>query len=154
MATIEQELAAHAVIGLDTSIFIYHLEAHPAYLPLTTAILNMVQNGERQAVVSTIALMELTVHPWRHNQPMIARQYETMLVHFPHLRLADVTREVARRAAQVRAGYNVRPADALHIATALVNGATAYITNDKGLTRLSPLLAVVVLNDFFVRPPQ
>lgn len=151
MATIEQAVAAHAVIGLDTSILIYHLEAYPDYLPLTTAVLNRVQRGECQAVVSTVALMELTVHPWRRNQPMIARQYETLLIHFPHLHLADITREVARRAAQVRAGSNVRPADALHVAAALVNGATAYITNDKGLARLDPLLAVVVLDDFVDR---
>lgn len=75
MAGIERQLARHRVIGLDTSIFIYHLEAHPRYLPLTTLLLKSVQAGDRQAVVSTVALMELTVHPWRLDQPEVARQY-------------------------------------------------------------------------------
>ncbi len=33
---LRERLREHARVGLDTSIFIYHLEAHPRYLPLTT----------------------------------------------------------------------------------------------------------------------
>lgn len=150
MESLEQQLVGHAIIGLDTSIFIYHLEAHPRYLPLTSRLLYGVQAGDRQAVVSVVALMELTVHPWRQGRPLVASHYETVLTHFPNLYLADVTREVARRAAQLRAGYAIRPADALQVATALVNQATAYVTNDRELTRLNPLLAILVLDDFDV----
>jgi hypothetical protein len=39
------------------------------------------------------------------------------------------------------------PADALQVATSLANGATAYVTNDKQLSRLQALLTVVVLDD-------
>ena len=55
--------------------------------------------------------------------------------------------EVARRAAQLRARYRLRPADALQAATALVYGATAFVTNDRQLMRLASLLDVVVLDD-------
>jgi hypothetical protein len=35
-----QRTASQArAIGLDTSVFIYHLEAHPRYLPLTQEVL-------------------------------------------------------------------------------------------------------------------
>jgi predicted nucleic acid-binding protein len=148
VAGIEQQLADHDIIGLDTSVFIYHLEAHPRYLPVTTQLLNGVYAGHRQAVISTAALMELTVHPWRSNRSDVARQYEALLVNFPHLRLVDVTRDVARQAAQLRAGFNLRPADALQVATALVCQATAVITNDKQLSCVEPLLAVMLLDDF------
>lgn len=147
MGTIEQQLAAHAIIGLDTAVFIYHFEANPRYQPLTTLVLNSIQAGARQAILSTIALMELAVHPWRMKRPQIAHQYEALLVHFPHLQFADVTRDVARRAAQLRAAYNIQPADALHIATALINHASAFVTNDKGLARLHPELSVIILDD-------
>jgi predicted nucleic acid-binding protein len=69
------------------------------------------------------------------------------LIHFPHLTLVDVTREVARRAAQLRARHRLRPADALQAATALVGGATALVTNDRSLARLAPALDVVILDD-------
>lgn len=140
-------LAGHTVLGLDTSVFIYHLEAHPRYLPLTMILLAGVQAGQWRAVTSTVTLMELTVRPWQLGRAAVAREYEALLVHFPHLTVADVTRDVARRAAQLRAIYSLRPADALQVATALVHGATVFVTNDRSLARLSPVLDVVLLDD-------
>lgn len=147
MAGIEQQLAAHAVIGLDTSIFIYHLEAHQDYSPLTKSILSGVESGQWHAITSTITIMELTVRPQRLNQPDVARQYEALLVNFPNLRLIDVDRDVARRAAQLRARYNIRPADALQVGAAINGGATLWVSNDKKLNRLSPVIEVIILDN-------
>jgi predicted nucleic acid-binding protein len=147
MELLRDGLARHAVIGLDTSIFIYHLEAHPRYQPFTRELLTGVQAGRQTAVTSTVMIMELTVRPWQLGRPAVAREYEALLVHFPNLTLADITRGVARRAAQLRARYNVRPADALQVATALLHEATAFVTNDRRLTRLATELEVIVLED-------
>jgi predicted nucleic acid-binding protein len=145
---LDERLADHEVIGLDTSVFIYHFEAHPRYQPLTRVLLGAVQAGRRVAVISTVTVMELTVRPWRLERPGVAREYELLLVHFPHLVLVDVTRAVARQAAQLRARYRIRPADALHVASALLHGATAFVTNDRKLARLAPVLDVIILDDF------
>jgi predicted nucleic acid-binding protein len=148
MADIEQRLSEHRLIGLDTAVFIYHLEGHPKYLSLTRSVLRAVQSGVCQGVVSTVTIMELTVHPWRVNRADVARQYEMLLANFPNLKLIDVNRDVARRAAQLRARYNLRPADALQVATALLNHATLWVSNDKKLKRLEPEIAVIGLDDF------
>jgi predicted nucleic acid-binding protein len=142
-----ERLAAHTTLGLDTSVFIYHVEAHPRYLPLTQALLASVQAGRWMAVTSTITLMELTVRPWQLDRPAVAREYEVLLIHFPHLHLQDVTRDVARRAAQLRARYRLQPADALQMGAALVHGATAFISNDRALLRLASVLDIVILDD-------
>ncbi len=147
---LKARLLAHEIIGLDTSIFIYHFEAHPRYLPLTTAALSMVAGGERRSVTSVITLMELTVRPHQVGRPTVARRYEALLNHFPNLRLVNVDRAVARQAAALRARYRVRPADALQVAAALVHQATVFLSNDRGLARLNPLLDVVLLDDFLV----
>jgi len=152
VANLQQRLTFHPFIGLDTSIFIYHLEANLQYLPVTQQILKSVETGQCKGVVSTVALMELTVHPWRIQRPGIARQYEALLVHFPNLKLVDVTREIARRAAQLRAMYNVRPADALQVATALVSKATLWVTNDRKLKRLRAEIDVAILEDYLGTP--
>lgn len=52
------------------------------------------------------------------------------------------------QAAQLQARYNIRPADALHVATAVSRGATGFITNDKSLHSLQPVLELLVLDDF------
>jgi len=147
MASLEQQLGRHQQIGLDTSIFIYHFEAHPHYLPFTQAVLQHVQSGKSKGLVSTVTLTELTVHAWRKNRADIARQYEVLLLNFPNLRLVDVTRDVARKAAQLRAGHNLRPADALQVATAIVYGATIWVSNDKKLKRLGAEIEIMIIGD-------
>lgn len=142
-----ERLAKHSTLGLDTTVFIYHVEAHARYLPLTQALLSGVQARRWTAVTSTVTLMELTVRPWQLGLAAVAREYEVLLVNFPHLTLLDVTRDVARRAAELRAQYRLRPADALQVATALVHGATAFVSNDRTLLRLAPVLDVVLLDD-------
>lgn len=148
MGSIEQRLAKHTIVGLDTSIFIYHFEAHPKYLPLTTSVLSGVQSGQYNGVTSVIALMELTVQPWKLQKREIAQQYEGLLAYFPNLTLADITRDVARQAAQLRAQYNLRSADALQAASGLVHQATAFVTNDTAWKRLSARFEVILLEDF------
>ncbi len=144
---IVERLAAHTTLGLDTSVFIYHVEAHPRYLSLTQALLVGIQAGQWMAITSTVTLMELAVRPWQLRRSAVAREYEVLLVHFPNLSLEDITRDVARRAAQIRAEYRLRPADALQVATALVHGATAFVSNDQALLRLASTLDIVLLED-------
>ncbi|MEM7535332.1 MAG: PIN domain-containing protein [Chloroflexota bacterium] len=148
MATLEQQLEIHSKIGLDTSIFIYYLEKNTRYLSISQQILEEVSSDNLQAVISTVTIMELTVQPWRNVQEEVARGYETFLVNFPNLTIMDANREVARKGAQLRAKYNLRPADALQVATTIVGGATVWCTNDKKLKRVAPEIEVIVLDDF------
>jgi len=143
---LDERLAGHTLVGLDTPVFIYHFEAHPRYLPVTQDLLAGVQAGRWSAVTSTITIMEVAVRPWQLDRPAVAREYEALLSHFPNLDVVDITRDVARRAAQLRAGYRLRPADALQVAAALLHGATAFVTNDRLLARVDAL-AIIVLDE-------
>jgi predicted nucleic acid-binding protein len=145
--TLTGRLKTHHSIGLDTSIFIYHLENHPRYRAMTSEILDSIERGERTAFTSTITLMELTVRPWKLGREDIAREYEAILVHFPNLQITAIDRGVARQAARLRAQYNLRPPDALQVAACVCCGVTAWITNDSGLTRLKPLIDIIILDE-------
>ena len=145
MGRLTEQLDIHRSIGLDTPVFIYHLEANPNYLSLTQEILGGVEQGRWNAVTSVITLMELTVRPWKLGREDVARKYEALLVHFPHLVLVDIDREVARWAARLRAEYGIRPVDALQAASCLVTGVKCLVTNDRRLGRLEEVMEVVVL---------
>ena len=148
MDHIRRQLAKHSLLALDSSIFIYHFEANLTYLPLTEVILSTIADGTCQGIISTVTIMEVTVWPWKQNRGDVARQYELLLANFPNLTIVDVSRDIARKAAQLRALYNVRSADALLVATGLVNGATAWISNDTQLRRLASELEIFVLDDW------
>jgi predicted nucleic acid-binding protein len=145
MGRISTRLASISIVGLDTSIFIYHFEAHPDYLPFTTEVLDGIESGRWAGVTSTITLMELAVRPWQLGRGDVARKYEALLVNFPHLTIVDVDRQIARHAAELRASFGLRPADAIQVAACLVHGAQAFVTNDHRLAKLQPLFPIVLL---------
>lgn len=143
-----QKLKTAGIAGIDTPIFIYHLEAHARYSSLTHEIFSSMENGQWTGVTSAITLMEINVHPWQVGREDVARKYEALLVNFPNLSIMNIDRDVARIASQLRARFGVRPPDALQVAASLVADAKLYLTNDRRLSTLQSLIDVVVLDDY------
>jgi predicted nucleic acid-binding protein len=151
MERLTQKLTKLEVIGIDTPIFIYHLEANEKYGGLTQKSFSSLENGKWQGITSTITLMEINVHPWRAGREDVARKYETLLMNFPHLEIVNIDRDVARVAAQLRARFDIRPPDALQVAASLVTGARGFLTNDRRLSGLKSLTEIIVLDDYLAR---
>lgn len=148
MGRLSDKLIQSGTVGLDTSVFIYHFEAHPRYSALAQESLRGMEKGIWAGVTSTITLMEINVRPWQLENSEIARKYEALLVNFPNLTILDVDRDIARLAAQLRARFKLRPPDALQVGTALYGGAKAFLTNDKRLSTLRNLLDILILDDW------
>lgn len=135
------------MVGLDTSPFIYHIEGTTAYAECTHLVFEELARGSFRGVTSVLTLMELSVKPLQLGRPDVADEYEVLLVNFPNLSIIDLNRDTARKAAELRANYRVRPADALQLSACLEAGATAFLTNDRALKRVADL-EVVLLDDF------
>lgn len=148
MDRLVKELEKAGVVGIDTPVFIYHLEAHPQYSSLTREIFSSMENGKWAGVASAITLTEINVHPWQIGREDVARKYEALLVNFPNLSIVNIDRDVARIASQLRARFGVRPPDALQVAASLVADAKLYLTNDRRLSTLQSLIEVIVLDDY------
>jgi predicted nucleic acid-binding protein len=95
-------------------------------------------------VGASIVLAELLVQPFRSNNQGLVNRYETILMNSHHFRLEPVTNAISRTAADLRAHYNLRTPDAIHIATAIDAGCEAFLTNDLGLKRVANLKILVV----------
>ena len=148
MERLVQKLTKFGSIGIDTPIFIYHLEANEKYASLTQKSLSSMENGKWHGITSAITLMEINVYPWRVGREDVARKYETLLMNFPNLEIVNIDRDVARVAAQLRARFDVRPPDALQIAASLVAGARGFLTNDRRLSALQSLTEIIVFDDY------
>lgn len=132
-------LARHSRIGLDTSLFIYHLNDHPQYRHLTALIFQWVQRRGHSAVTSTITMTELLVHPYRANDIDQVNDIYALASTFPNLEWRPPTLAVADDAARLRAAYGLRTPDALQVAAALASGATGLASNDAALARVREL---------------
>ena len=60
-------LRRHRRIALDTSIFIYQLEANAKYLELTDSVFSWLERTGHEAVTSTITMTELLVPSYRNH---------------------------------------------------------------------------------------
>ncbi len=147
MAEIASVLKKHRLVGLDTPPFIYHLEGKSPYVEHTGSLFDELARDSFRGVTSVLTLMEISVKPLQMARSDIADEYEVLLVNFPNLAIVDLDRMTVRKAAELRANYRLRSADALQLAACLRAGATAFVTNDHALGRVTEL-EVVLLEDF------
>jgi predicted nucleic acid-binding protein len=136
MKALQDFLKNHLIIGLDTSIFIYHLEDHPRYSPLTEMIFSALENGRNKGVTSYLTLMEILAKPKTEGLLQVARDYEYYLTTFPSLTFCEMGLDVARKASDVRSTDRIKAPDAIQLATAILCEATAFLTNDKIFERV------------------
>lgn len=139
MGSITNLLKKHHVIALDTCLWIYHFEQHPAYSKSVEQILTSVAKGQCKAVASELVLLELITGPLKLGRQDVADEYETLLTHYPGLTLMPITRNILLEAANIRALYGFRTPDAIILSTAKEYGATLVVTNDQSWSKFSDL---------------
>lgn len=119
----------------DSMVFIYWLENHPVYAPKVEHIFgSMVARGDRLCA-SYLSLGEVTAGPLKHGRIELADKIEQFFDSgLPEFLPFD--REAAGKFARLRAGANVSPADAIHLACAASAGVDMFLTHDKNLHKL------------------
>ena len=129
-------LRHHRRIALDTSVFIYHIEANSRYVGCTDRIFAWLEQAGHSAVTSTITMTEFLVQPHRDSAEQRVNQFFALLATYPNLDWIAPDLEVADSAASIRATHRLRTPDALQAATALRARATALVTNDPVFERV------------------
>jgi predicted nucleic acid-binding protein len=92
-------------------------------------------------------LLEVLVVPYRAGNQLLAERYEALLTRSRGIRLTELTRDLLRAAAQLRAVTGVKTPDALQLVAALGAGCTAFLTNDRRLPSV-PGLSVIQLSSY------
>ena len=137
-------LRRHRRIALDTSVFIYQLEANARYLGLTDAVFSWVEQATHEAVTSTITMTELLVPSYREKDESRVDEFYGLLSTYPNLQWVAPDLETADIAAKLRAQYRLRTPDALQAATAIRARATGLITNDPAFARIHEIETVML----------
>lgn len=131
-------------IAIDTNLFIYAFEQHPSYGETVKEILEIVEEGEVQAIVSVITLTEILTKPIRDGDEALEKRFRILFSHFPNLFVEPVSVEVSEQAAYLRGKYHLKTPDALILATAITSGADLFITNDHRLSNVKEIRTMTV----------
>ncbi len=133
--------------ALDSSAVIYFIEQHPRYVALLRPLFVEADRGSRTIVTSAVTLHEVLVMPFRAGNRVLAEQYEQLLTRSRGVRMIELSRNLLRSAAQLRAATGIKAPDALQLAAASVAGCRCFVTNDRRLPTVSGL-RVIQLSDY------
>jgi predicted nucleic acid-binding protein len=140
-----RDLAGHRRIALDSNVLIYLLETSGPHAEAAARLVDAIEAGSNEAVLSTVGLVEILTGPARAGDAagfeLTADVLRDLLI-----RVVSLDRATAEDAAWIRGSLGIGLEDAVHLATARNSGATAFVTNDRRL-RSIPRLEVVYLDD-------
>ena len=140
-----RDLAGHRRIALDSNVLIYLLETSGPHAEAAARLVDAIEAGANEAVLSTVGLVEILAGPARAGDAagfeLTADALRDLLI-----RMVPLDRATAEDAAWIRGSLGIGLEDAVHLATARNSGATAFVTNDRRL-RSIPRLEVVYLDD-------
>ena len=124
----------------DSDAFLGWLQAEKGKVDLCQGTIEMGESGNAYIVTSTLTLAEVL---WMRGAPRIPKEKAETLGRFfrrSFIRVRPVTRSIAESAQDLVWNHNVKPKDAIHVATALDAKITTLETFDEGLLLKSGLV--------------
>lgn len=136
-------------IYIDSSPFIYFIERIPKYLPVVKQIFSEISYGNIWGLSSYLTLIEVLVTPLKKGATEIASEYKEFMLNSTSIKMIPLDDKVAERAAGLRAkydgnGFKLKTPDAIQIATAILNDADIFLTNDSRLKNVQEIKIIVL----------
>lgn len=143
----EEPFPALGILGLeegdlvvvDTAPLVYLIEGKEPRRRTAERFFGLARRGGLRLAISALAWTELLAAPLGRTDDELASRYRRFLADSRNLLVAPVDVAIAEKAAELLAlsapGRPLGLADALHLATAIVLGARAILSNDEDLVR-------------------
>ncbi|MCU0447115.1 MAG: PIN domain-containing protein [Microscillaceae bacterium] len=136
-------------IGLDTAPLIYFMEANPAFQVILSDFFDRHSKGEFYLTASVLVLTEVLILPLRTQNMTVAQQYRDILMNTTGLSLINLNPAIAEKTAQLRAKYNLRTPDAIHLATSINENCDYFLSNHFQLKQITEI-EVITINELII----
>lgn len=122
-------------IYLDSAPVIYLVEGVAPFAPALIA--RLAEPGTVQ-LCSELARLECRVKPVRDGEAALLAAFDRYFAKVIYT-IVPITRPVIDRATDLRARYNFKTPDALHLAAAIGAGCDVFLTNDQRLSKCTEI---------------
>jgi predicted nucleic acid-binding protein len=129
---------------LDANSIIYTVEGNPEFKNGVLHWVRQVEASTGLLLTSRLALLECRSHPMSHGDQEALAGFDSFFAS-RNLVMLDVSSDVIDLGTELRARYNFRSPDAIHMATAILIGADVFLTSDKALARCTEIRVVVLV---------
>lgn len=134
-------------VFVDTAPFIYFIEKNvnnPQYYDKVKNFFACGYNSGKEFITSVITMEEYFVFPYRNNNYSYIDMFNR-LVATTNMEIIEVDKEIAKKAAQIRAEYKgFKAMDAIQLAVACIMGCDLFLTNDKQLRQFKEIKCITV----------
>ena len=126
------------LVYLDSVIVIYRIEGDPPFKTRANRRLSDLESAGDRFAVSHLSRLECRLQPIRIGDTATLAHYDDFFA-LPHVEVVPITPAVFDRATLIRATFNFKLGDALHLAAAVEAGCDLFLTNDVALARFSDI---------------
>jgi predicted nucleic acid-binding protein len=130
-------LGGHTTVGIDSNVFVYLFESSGPSGRAAGSALDALMG--RTLIFATVGLVEVLGGPARAGDAALMERYLDEIRSLDGMTIVDLDADIAFAAAVHRGRAAMSLGDAIHVATARASGATAFITNDRGLRPITGL---------------
>lgn len=118
-------------IYLDAAPIIYLVENVEPY---SSQLINRLSKPNIQQVCGELTRLECRVKPMKDGEQVLLAAFDTYFTSIVTT-IFPLTRQVIDQATKLRAIYQFKTPDAIHLATAIVSRCDIFLTNDQRLVR-------------------
>lgn len=126
------------IVYLDANIVIYIVENHPVWGQKALARIVQLRSRGDQVATGDATRFECLVGPYTLADAQMLADY-TSFFEAPDVAMLPLTTAACEQAARIRAIYQIKPLDALHLGTAVAHGCGLFLTNDAQLQRCTQI---------------
>ena len=130
-------------IVLDTNILLNAKNADEQYSAYSLQILDAIEDGSMQGVISVISMAELYTGYYTKGDKKGKEELHAHLISTKGFVIVDLDLGISDAAARIRADTGLRLPDAVIIATGLAKGSQYVVTHDKELKKASRYLETI-----------
>lgn len=141
---IEEAFQSVNRLFLDSAPVIYYVDMNPGYSAIMDGIFDLIRAAQIRVVTSPVTLAECLILPLRDSNLSQQQLFVDIITGQDTADFVNITSEIARTAADIRARYRLQLPDAFQIATALDAGCQAFLTNDAQLKRIVELRMLLI----------
>lgn len=129
------------MVYVDVNPFIYGaIEEHgDEKATQSKAVLTKIAKQKISAATSILTWDELVWVCKKNLTVALAIEIGKSFLSMPNLSFIDVSKPIAEKASALMIGYGLKPRDAIHAATAILNGEREIITDDADFDRVKEL---------------
>jgi predicted nucleic acid-binding protein len=135
-------------VYIDTNIFIYFFEQHERYFEYVLLFFQAFNEGVSIAYTGDAVVAETLYKPYQINDTLRVSEFKEFFGNEEFITVLSHTKKVFELAAELSPKRGMKLIDALHYATAALNGCKFILTNDHGFTS-SDAMEVIHLENLF-----